>query len=83
MANAYRLTTLEQEALWFVRLGLKNGTIASQMGVSVDTARLHIRNVHRKTGTADKLDLALKGWNFCVKHLRGSISKKRKTYRKR
>lgn len=67
MADERGLTRREPEVLWLVCRGLKNGTIASRMGVSVATARLHLRNLHLKTDTADKVDLVRAAWQFCVK----------------
>lgn len=69
VSERYDLTRREQQALWFVCLGLKNGSVAERMGVSLDTARLHIRNLHRKTATDDKVDLVREAWRFCRKQM--------------
>ena len=68
MADAHALTRREREALVLVCEGLKNDAIAERMGVTTDTVRLHLRNLHKKTGTADKVELVLFAWRFCVKH---------------
>lgn len=68
MADAHALTPREREALLLVCEGLKNDAIADRMGVTTDTVRLHLRNLHKKTSTADKVELVLFAWRFCVKH---------------
>ena len=83
MADGHALTPRERQVLWLVCLGLKNGTIAHRMGVSVATARLHLRNLHRKTETADKVDLVRAAWHFCVQKRKERFRRKRATYRKR
>ena len=83
MADAHALTRRERETLRLVCEGLKNDTIATRMGVTTDTARLHLRNLHKKTGTADKVELVISAWQYCLTHTRKPDQQKRKTYRKR
>ena len=67
MAECHALTRRESQTLWFACLGFKNSVIAERLEVSLDTVRLHIRNLHRKTRTADKVDLVREAWRFCRK----------------
>lgn len=76
LADEDNLTPRERQALWLACLGLKNGTIAARMGITIDTARLHLRNLHRKTDTADKVDLVLKAWRSCVSQRKSTPRKK-------
>jgi len=46
--------------------GMKNAAIAADLGVSGATVRLHIRNVHRKVKTGDKVELVLKLWDWSL-----------------
>jgi DNA-binding NarL/FixJ family response regulator len=59
------LTPREVEVLRLVASGHKNQTIASALGVARPTVRLHIKHLHRKLGTADKVELILQLWSFC------------------
>lgn len=73
MADAHALTPREREALSLVCEGLKNDAIAERMGVTTDTVRLHLRNLHKKTGTADKVELVISAWRICATHTRKPI----------
>jgi DNA-binding CsgD family transcriptional regulator len=75
-ARDTRLTRREQQVLWLTRKCLKNKTIAKQLGISFETVRYHIREIHRKTGTADKSELVDLGWRYCLQHLKAEFEKK-------
>lgn len=83
LANHHQLTDRERQVLWLVRLGLKNSAIASQLHISLPTVRHHLRNIHSKTDTSDKLEVVNLAWQFCIKHIKQPLKKNRKTYRKR
>lgn len=62
----HMLTRREAQVLTLVYAGLKNSVIARILGVSLPTVRLHMRNLHRKTSTADKVELILSLWHCCL-----------------
>jgi DNA-binding CsgD family transcriptional regulator len=53
------LTYRETEILGSVSQGLRNGEIASQLGISEDTVKNHITAIMNKTGLRSRLQLAL------------------------
>jgi hypothetical protein len=55
------LTTREREVLTLCCCGQKNTII----GISPSAVRRHLRNLHRKTNTADKAELILNLWHSC------------------
>lgn len=62
MRESCHLTQRETEVLMQVCLGHKNSVIANALGVTTATVRLHLMNLHRKTMTADKVELVLSAW---------------------
>lgn len=65
LARCRGLTKREREVLTFCCMGLKNSAIASSLEISVSAVRRHLRNLHKKTGTADKAELILNLWHSC------------------
>lgn len=65
-AERHRLTRRETEVLTEVCTGLKNNAIATRMGVSPATVRLHLRGVYKKTAAADKPELILAAWRHSL-----------------
>lgn len=54
--------------LALVCAGLKNAAIAFELRVSVPAVRRHLCSLHRKTNTADKIDLVLNLWHASNYH---------------
>lgn len=59
-----RLTARETDVVTLICRGLKNEVIARQLHLTNSTVRFHLRNIHRKTDTCDKLDLVLLIWQL-------------------
>lgn len=53
------LTEREQEIAMFLAEGASNKVIASRMGVTERTVKAHLTSIFRKTGSTDRLQLAL------------------------
>ena len=62
--SARRLTRREMDVVTLICRGLKNEAIARHLHLTNATVRFHIRNIHRKTDTGDKLDLLLLVWHL-------------------
>lgn len=54
------LTPRERELAALVASGLRNREIASRLGISEGTAKLHLYNVYKKLGVANRVELALR-----------------------
>jgi DNA-binding NarL/FixJ family response regulator len=61
-AGQYGLTCRETDVLKEVCTGLKNDAIATRLGLSPATVRLHLSGIYRKTAVADKPELILAVW---------------------
>lgn len=61
--NRHKLSKREQEVLRLVLLGTDNQNIASTMGVAASTAKVHVHNILRKTGHANRQDLIQDFWS--------------------
>jgi len=59
-----RLTARERDVVALICRGLRNDAIARQLQLTNSTVRFHLRNIHRKTETSDKLDLLLLVWHL-------------------
>ncbi len=57
-AKVFQLSEREAELAELFSLGLRVDEIAGRMGVSLNTARVHLRNVFTKTGCSNQIDLA-------------------------
>jgi DNA-binding NarL/FixJ family response regulator len=57
-AGPDRLTEREVEVLGLVTAGLRNKEIASQLGVSENTAKFHLRNILEKLHASSRTELA-------------------------
>lgn len=65
LAQCRGLTGREREVLTLCCCGQKNTLIAATLGISPSAVRRHLRNLHRKTNTADKAELILNLWHSC------------------
>lgn len=61
-SKAFSITPREYAISQLVCQGMKNDKIAGALGLSPSTVRFHLRNIHKKTGTSDKVDLVLLIW---------------------
>lgn len=59
----YKLSKREQEVLRLILTGLDNQNIASTMSVAPSTAKVHVHNILRKTGHANRQDLIKDFWS--------------------
>ena len=73
--DVHRLTARECEVIRLICRGMKNAAIAEALGVSIPTVRLHIGNIHRKIGTADKTGLVLAVWAWSLGEPAGARSR--------
>lgn len=65
-ADSFDLTPREIQIVALICCGLKNETIARTLKLAIPTVRFHLRNLHRKTGTNDKLDVVLNIWKRAI-----------------
>ncbi|OWY72254.1 hypothetical protein B7486_04855 [cyanobacterium TDX16] len=65
-AASFDLTPREIQIVTLICCGLKNETIARTLRLAIPTVRFHLRNLHRKTGTSDKLDVVLHIWKHAI-----------------
>ncbi|MDO5043378.1 MAG: helix-turn-helix transcriptional regulator [Slackia sp.] len=61
--SRHKLSKREQEVLRLILLGTDNQNIASTMGVAPSTAKVHVHNILRKTGHANRQDLIQDFWS--------------------
>jgi Response regulator containing a CheY-like receiver domain and an HTH DNA-binding domain len=54
------LTPRELELAGLVVSGLRNREIATQLGISEGTTKLHLYNVYKKLGVANRVELVLR-----------------------
>jgi two-component system nitrate/nitrite response regulator NarP len=54
------LTPREIELTELVASGLRNRDIAERLGISEGTAKLHLYNVYKKLGVANRVELVLR-----------------------
>ncbi len=69
LARCVKLTRREGDVLTLCCSGLKNESIARSLGISTSAVRRHLRNLHRKSNTSDKMELILNLWHasrMCV-----------------
>jgi DNA-binding NarL/FixJ family response regulator len=64
--ETFGLTPREMELTALVVSGLKNRDVATRLGISEGTAKLHLYNVYKKLGVANRVELVLRarsaGW---------------------
>ena len=53
-SNRPRLTPREVEVIKLVSEGFRNREIAAMLGISEETAQVHLRNIFQKLGTRDR-----------------------------
>lgn len=58
LVEAAELSTREREVLRLVAAGSRNQQIATALGISGNTAKFHVSNLLRKTGTRSRAELA-------------------------
>ncbi len=58
LCNRYKITNMEQRVLRMVINGKSNNEISDTYDISYSTARKHINNLYRKTGTKNREELA-------------------------
>ena len=61
-SDSFVLTRREKEVVTLICCGYKNEAIAQVLKLSPPTVRFHMRNIHKKTGTSDKLDVVIRIW---------------------
>ena len=57
--QAVNLTDRELEVIRFVSKGLQNKDIASALGISEGTVKLHVHHIYAKLGLGNRIDLAV------------------------
>lgn len=62
LVSQYHLTDREVQVVALICKGMKNGSIAEMLGLAMPTVRFHLRNVHKKLKTSDKVDIVLHAW---------------------
>lgn len=61
--SRHKLSKREQEVLRLILLDADNQNITSTMGVAPSTAKVHVHNILRKTGHANRQDLIQDLWS--------------------
>jgi len=64
LRSSSRLTAKQEEVLQLLRQGQSNKVIASQLGLSVATVKVHLRSIMRKLGVANRTQVALATMNL-------------------
>jgi DNA-binding NarL/FixJ family response regulator len=57
--NLARLSDRERQIAALIARGLKNKDIAGELGISENTVKRHLQSIFSKTGTRDRLELAV------------------------
>jgi len=70
------LTKREAEVVQKLRLGKPNKIIAYELGISISTVKVHLRNIMRKTGATNRVEAALRAGTQAGRHM-GSLSLQR------
>lgn len=65
-AEAKGLTTRETQVLLLICQGNKDLLIGKRLKISRATVRFHIKNIHTKSKTSDKLEIVLSAWRECT-----------------
>ena len=58
-ASLHRLSDREKQIAFLVARGLKNRDIAAQLTISENTVKRHLQSIFAKTGSRDRLELAV------------------------
>ena len=58
-ASLHRLSDREKQIAFLVARGLKNRDIAAQLNISENTVKRHLQSIFAKTGSRDRLELAV------------------------
>ena len=61
---ASRLSAKQEEVLQLLRQGQSNKVIASQLGLSEATVKVHLRCIMRKLGVANRTQVAIASMNL-------------------
>ncbi len=59
--SSVRLTPREREIIEQIMCGAKNKDVASALGITPGTVKVHLMHIFEKTGVKDRLDLAMQG----------------------
>lgn len=59
--SAARLTPREREIIEQIMCGAKNKDVASALGITAGTVKVHLMHIFEKTGVKDRLELAMQG----------------------
>lgn len=57
VAESHKLTHREREILELVYIGFSNAEIASELFISLNTVKTHMRNIFEKTGVSSRMEL--------------------------
>jgi two-component system nitrate/nitrite response regulator NarP len=57
--NLERLSEREHQIALLVARGMKNKDIGRELGISENTVKRHLQSIFSKTGTKDRLELAV------------------------
>ncbi len=57
--QALNLTDREREVIRFVSKGLQNKDIASELGISEGTVKIHVHHIYAKLGLSNRVELAV------------------------
>jgi DNA-binding NarL/FixJ family response regulator len=62
-ASLHRLSDRERQIAFSVAKGMKNRDIATELTISENTVKRHLQSIFGKTGTRDRLELAVLALN--------------------
>jgi DNA-binding NarL/FixJ family response regulator len=66
-ASLHRLSDRERQIAYSVARGMKNRDIAEQLKISENTVKRHLQSIFGKTGSRDRLELAVLALNEASK----------------
>ncbi|GMU34991.1 MAG: helix-turn-helix transcriptional regulator [Planctomycetia bacterium] len=66
LAKRNRLTRRENQIVELICRGLKNGSMAYELGLTMPTVRFHLQNLYKKLGTCDKGEVLLQVWRIAT-----------------
>jgi DNA-binding NarL/FixJ family response regulator len=66
-ASLQRLSDRERQIAYSVARGMKNRDIAAQLNISENTVKRHLQSIFGKTGSRDRLELAVLALNEASK----------------
>ena len=63
-ATRHKLSQREREVLYLILLGKDNQNIASEMSLALSTVKVHVHNILKKTGDANRQELIRNFWKM-------------------